>query len=278
MQIPSPPASCTLSLVLNIEEKMDQNCEYMIETATETHKNSEFIRKTLLFLVPVSILSFVLSYISGIDFCFSYNVQFSTLIFSHALDRKYVFLLCNGILAFLAKNLNFSSSSNIGENMKPVSETKEVAPPEDNEETPMKWATASSNGEYMKLVNIELPEEEKAAPPPEDNDEAAAMKWATEENLEISQEEKDHKEKQEEDEDEESEIIVDGEEDGINDDMKVSTEELNKKFEEFIRKMKEEIRIEAQLQQIIAVKSSIRDVLSAQLADIYLARGRNTSL
>ncbi|KAL2524122.1 hypothetical protein Adt_09176 [Abeliophyllum distichum] len=224
---------------------MDQNCEYMIETATETHKNSEFIRKTLLFLVPVSILSFVFSYNSGIDFCFSYNVQFSTLIFSHALDRKYVFLLCNGILAFLAKNLNFSSSSNIGENKKPVSETKDVALPEDNEETPMKWATtASSNSEYMKPVNSELPEKEKATPPPEDNDEAAAMKWATEESLEISQEEKDHKEKQEEDDDEGS---------GINDDTKVSTEELNKKFEEFIRKMKEEIRIEAQLQQIMAV-------------------------
>ncbi|CAI9760232.1 unnamed protein product [Fraxinus pennsylvanica] len=160
---------------------------------------------------------------NGFDFGFSSNVQFSALIFSHALDRKYAFLLCNGILAFLAKSLSFSSSSN-GENMNPVSESKEAAPPEDNEESAIIYDT---------------------------------------EKLAISQEEKDHKEKQEEveeresrvliveseeedeDDEEESGLIIDGEEEGIKDDVKVSTEELNKKFEEFIRKMKEEIRIAA---------------------------------
>lgn len=52
---------------------------------------------------------------------------------------------------------------------------------------------------------------------------------------------------------EENELIVRGDEDDAeNEEPASNTEELNKKIEEFIRKMKEELKLEAQQQQVIA--------------------------
>nr|XP_016472801.1 PREDICTED: uncharacterized protein LOC107794786 [Nicotiana tabacum] len=115
----------------------------MIQTARKPNIYKELIKKTLQFLVLVSLISFLLSYTYGFSFFFTYNFHFSALVFplfAHVFDRKYMFLLCNGILAFLAKNLSCSSSSSdeqedvlikgkeeVEENKEEVAEVEETA-------------------------------------------------------------------------------------------------------------------------------------------------------
>ncbi|XP_009766403.1 uncharacterized protein [Nicotiana sylvestris] len=85
-----------------------------IETAKKPNIYNELIKKTLQFLVLVSLIFFLLYYTYGFSFFFTYNFHFSALVFplfAHGFDRKYMFLLCNAILAFLAKNLSCTSSS-----------------------------------------------------------------------------------------------------------------------------------------------------------------------
>ncbi|XP_059316052.1 uncharacterized protein LOC132066871 [Lycium ferocissimum] len=171
---------------------MDDCGNQMIETTKRPNIHFELIRKTLQFLVPISLISFLLSYTYNFSFFFTYNFNLSTLVFplfAHVFDRKYIFLLCNSILAFLAKNLSCSSSS----------------PDEQEDVLIMK-------GEYD-----------------EDNKKEVAMKGEVEEN-----EEKEVEEKQETDTT--AEEGAEGNEDNM------SIEQLNRKIEEFIRKMKEEIR------------------------------------
>ena len=126
-----------------------------------------------------------------------------------------MFLICNGILAILAKSA-VSCSSSRTENVALAAE-REVAEAERVEE--------QEDGS----LNTEKEERESEAFPAED------------EGIE----------------EEENGVVLrtDGEEElaaaAVNEEFQ-STDELNKKFEEFIRKMKEEIRIGAQ-QQLIAV-------------------------
>ncbi|KAG8385863.1 hypothetical protein BUALT_Bualt03G0089400 [Buddleja alternifolia] len=217
------------------------------ETATAPQKYYQFMKKTLQFLLPVSLFSFLFSYFSGFPF-FSYNLQFSTLIFSlsaQALERKYMFLICNGILAFLANNLNFSSSSlNTTGSIKSAEDddVKQITElPQILEESTVKENVASM--EYANsLLTVAVGEDKQTVQQQEqdygDSNEGAeeikAGEYCEEEVIESGS----------------LESAPPTEE--VND-ARVSTEELNKKFEEFIRKMKEELRIEAQ-QQLITVK------------------------
>ncbi|KAK4439461.1 hypothetical protein Salat_0281000 [Sesamum alatum] len=212
----------------------------IVEAATRIHKSYQFMKKTLQFLVLVSVFSFLYSYFSGFPFFFSYNLQFSTLVFpllAQALDRKYMFLICNGILAVLAKNLRFSSSSlnmikSAEDGVKEITEL----PPID-EETIVEENVAS-----MDVAGADA--DEKQTQQEQEHDYGGFCK----DGIIVESEEW-----EEEDDDEESRVAEEGTsatEQVI--DASVSTEELNKKFEEFIRKMKEEIRVEAQ-QQLITV-------------------------
>ncbi|XP_019246615.1 PREDICTED: uncharacterized protein LOC109226281 [Nicotiana attenuata] len=95
----------------------------MIQTARKPNIYNELIKKTLQFLVLVSFISFLLSYTYGFSFFYTYNFQFSALVlplFAHVFDRKYMFLLCNAILAFLAKNLSCTSSTSPDEEQEDV--------------------------------------------------------------------------------------------------------------------------------------------------------------
>lgn len=127
-----------------------------------------------------------------------------------------MFLICNGILAILAKSA-VSCSSSRTENVALVAEREEVAEAGRVEE--------QEDGS----LNTEKEERESEAFPAED------------EGIE----------------EEENGVVLrtDGEEElaaaAVNEEFQ-STDELNKKFEEFIRKMKEEIRIGAQ-RHLIAV-------------------------
>ncbi|KAL0398889.1 UNVERIFIED_CONTAM: hypothetical protein Sradi_2232200 [Sesamum radiatum] len=220
-----------------------------VEVATGIHKSYQFMKKTLQFLVLVSFFSCLYSYFSGFPFFFSYNLQFSTLVFpllAQALDRKYMFLICNGILAVLAKNLRLSSSSL---NMKSAEDSvKEITQlPPIKEETTVEENVAS-------VECAETPHDVAVADEKQTQQEQEQGYGDFRKDGIILESEEWEDEEDEDDEDGlEASRVAEGTsatEQVI--DASVSTEELNKKFEEFIRKMKEEIRVEAQ-QQLITV-------------------------
>lgn len=222
--------------------------------------NKEFLIRTLQFVLSVSLFSVFVWYSSGFSIHpQSFNAYFSTCLFSmitHTLERKYMFLICNGILAFVAKTSLTNSSPN---NSTSDSEFDHFQPSNLSETKP----TTVSNivvvplGSFESSKNVPIIVEEQ--------------KLQEEYNEEYSEAEEDPKTEGRESEGyfAEEEEITEGESaesevEVIQDDYEleettmanneelVNTEELNRKFEEFIRKMKEEIRIEAQ-RQLIAV-------------------------
>ncbi|KAL0310788.1 UNVERIFIED_CONTAM: hypothetical protein Sangu_2373500 [Sesamum angustifolium] len=161
-----------------------------------------------------------------------------------------MFLICNGILAFLAKNMKLSSSGlnglimkNAEEGEKQMSDLPEILGVQENVasmeyvETPLDVAVQEEN-QVMPIAQQEQDcEGLNEGEPEETNADGLILEsdeWEDEEG-----------------EDQEMEESR-GAESTIVSDANVSTEELNRKFEEFIRKMKKEIRIEAR-QQLIAV-------------------------
>ncbi|XP_051125125.1 uncharacterized protein LOC127247338 isoform X2 [Andrographis paniculata] len=158
------------------------------------------------------------------------------------LDRKYMFLICNGILAFLAKNVKFSNSSSEDG----VAKMAQLS----NEETAA--SSMENSGDPLGLAAEEEPHMEEQLQ--EDGGDFREGNTATGFVLETADREFDNGEEEDEDEDDEVEgDSVASEAVEMVSDARVSTEELNKKFEEFIRKMKEEIRVEAQ-QPLITVQ------------------------
>ncbi|KAL8461665.1 hypothetical protein ACS0TY_032955 [Phlomoides rotata] len=216
-------------------------------------KCCRFMKKTLQFILLVSFSFFLYSNFSGFPF-FSYNLQLSSLIFplfARALDKKYMFLVCNGIVVFLAKNLRVSSSTGILKSDEDGVEQITELPAVIKEETVRE---NSASMEYaINSTNVAVAEEQTIQHLEQDYKDL--YKGAEETKMEgIILESQELGEKEEEDDDYlEENKTTDGllavEE--VNE-ARVSTEELNRKIEEFIRKMKEDIRIEAQ-QQLITV-------------------------
>lgn len=153
-----------------------------------------------------------------------------------------MFLLCNGLLVFLAKFSGLSSSS---------SQHSDLSDDRYNHRS-FKTYTYISQTESTRLdtstplLDLEKEEndgfvEEEAKgssidqPFVEDNEESETHEPEEEENIEES----------ENYEPEEEEELMEG-------NNVLSTEEMNRRFDEFIRKMKEELRIEAQ-QQLVMV-------------------------
>ncbi|KAL0300898.1 UNVERIFIED_CONTAM: hypothetical protein Sradi_6366600 [Sesamum radiatum] len=235
---------------------MDQNADCIIETSTTPPQNHHHLmmigRAFLQFLVPLSIFSFLVSYyFPGFPFFFFIprNLHQLLPLVAQALDRKYMFLICNGILAFLAKNLKLSSSGlnglimkNAEEGEKQMSDLPEILGVQENAAsmeyvgTPSDVAVPEEN-QVMAVAQQEQDCEGLSEGEPEETNADGLIlesdEWEVEEGEEEMEESR-------------------GAESTIVSDANVSTEELNRKFEEFIRKMKEEIRIEAR-QQLIAV-------------------------
>ncbi|XP_047965151.1 uncharacterized protein LOC125209600 [Salvia hispanica] len=148
-------------------------------------------------------------------------------IFPSLSERKCIFLLFNGILAFLAKNLNLNTSAR--DNF-------------DREDClfNVEYDQNSSNASVI-IEEIEVKVQDDRV-----------SQNAADEIIETEMVCEDWNEDEDEDEgDEESEGVEESA--SVVSDMRVSTEDLNKKFDEFIRKMKEEIRIEARQQYLIVV-------------------------
>ncbi|KAK6133260.1 hypothetical protein DH2020_033021 [Rehmannia glutinosa] len=190
-----------------------------------------------------------------------------------------MFLICNGILAFVAKSSKLTTSSGF-EIMKNITEEDHHDHVKQIPEMPLLLKEAE-NAASMELyvdspLNIveenqmslqqqeqefagfqKTREDEKTVGSPILNVEEKQMSLEQQQEQEFAGFQKRENEKTStgeiifdwEDEDEEEEEL---EEEAINGDAQVSTEELNKKFEEFIRRMKEEIRIEARRNTMIA--------------------------
>ncbi|KAK4355176.1 hypothetical protein RND71_024147 [Anisodus tanguticus] len=238
------------------------------------------MKKFTQLLVSIYLFSFLFSYSSS-KLTFS---AFPFQLLSHAMDKSYVFLICNGIfLVLLAKT--FGEEEEEEEEEEEDNRTKNGFLNEFQEaELPLCIDTQASyletsneevhvRHEDEELLSIKLNECHR----PSLNVTLVEYKQdeATSEGQILDKEkeedgiggedysrtydviEADNCEENDEMDpenvfllEEEEEQVVDESEEPLN---KLSTEELNKKFEEFIRKMKEEIRIEAR-QQLVLVK------------------------
>ncbi|CAO2835735.1 unnamed protein product [Amaranthus hypochondriacus] len=205
--------------------------------------------------VPISLCVFCFmvlhpSWLPLIHSSISYLCTFSSHLVTLATDKKYIFLLCNGILVLIAKY----PSQRIDTRLPMLPET---SPGEDLSFGKYQQCSQFSTEKMFlvqdvatnkvveekyvvyQITNGEEQEEEEVT---NDGDDEKYEKEVEDEKYE-QEEEKDGNEEYEQEEDVEEE-----EEETIS---KMSTEELNRKFDEFIRKMKEELRIEAQRQLIL---------------------------
>ncbi|KAL5771726.1 hypothetical protein ACOSP7_015880 [Xanthoceras sorbifolium] len=227
-------------------------------------KNDHFLKRTFqLVIISVSAFSslFICYYSTGFSLFpqYSFNFYFSTFLFSlftHTLERKYMFLICNGILAFLAKSslsCNSSSSSpsvfvNAGgdhdEFSLSASEMSQMKEPVLVDEEVIIIPVTSSSSEEKQEQEQEKQERECLVGEKERESDQSG----------VIQEEEEEGDDDDDIGEAEAEAVPEaaGSGGGANEDIS-STDELNRKIEEFIRKMKEEIRIEAQ-QQLITVE------------------------
>ncbi|CAL5390282.1 unnamed protein product [Camellia sinensis] len=181
------------------------------------------------------------------------------------MDKNCIFLICNGILVFLAKTsgfIRFSPTSNDpnGHLSKKIGNGHGYgfqSAPEFRQSLLEKEVSLGTTG--LPLENVVVVEEEEYSMEEESEDSNLIVEDKEKEGpirvLTTEDEENDKKEmdtidflinKEDEDED------ADGDGDGDEEEHGLSIEELNKKFDEFIRRRKEEMRIGAQ--QLVMVQ------------------------
>lgn len=146
-----------------------------------------------------------------------------------------MFLICNGILAILAKSSVSSSETPASDDQSNLGDERQLssAPTLSSAK-----AEATVDDQEVREASVEPLEDIVLATEEEEEEEETTSSQAL-----ITEEEEYIEEKRE--------CLVKQEDEEGNEEL-ASTEELNRRIEEFIRKMKEEIRIEAQ-QQLIAV-------------------------
>ncbi|CAN8270600.1 unnamed protein product [Cochlearia groenlandica] len=184
------------------------------------------IKRVTKIIALASIFSLILSYTSLIS-----SLQQRLHLLSLLVDKKYMFLLCNGIIGFVLRNLRENSETLLhGKAINIVVETKKVETI-NMRKSQMKKAMGlleekdvSKKEESVALVRKE--EEEVALVVKDDDDDDGILVH----DLAITRIDDQH-----DDNDDDDEIH-----DGL-----LSSEELNKKCEEFIKKMKAEIRLES---------------------------------
>ncbi|KAI4303558.1 hypothetical protein MLD38_039169 [Melastoma candidum] len=238
----------------------------VIEEPGKTTKESLLPNRVILCTIPpISVLAFLLCRSSwNVDplFPHSFNVFLSTGLFSvlaQTFERKFVFLVCNGILAILAwscRNLTGSSSFPSPDPELDVlaSITIQGEPLADENVILLNSACiAFAEDKRLEQQQEEEPDQQRMPTLPvgtrEDKIEAKGLIP----DYEDFNTKEDEPEDVEGGEGEESLSDFDvTEEAGASTVEDVTTEELNRRIEEFIRKMKAEIQIEAQ-SQLIAV-------------------------
>ncbi|KAK7363850.1 hypothetical protein VNO77_06009 [Canavalia gladiata] len=202
--------------------------------------------------MSVSVFSFFVWYSSGFSILpQSFNAYFSTCLFSmltHTLERKYMFLIFNLILALLAKTTILTSSS----------QTFDI----DFQASTNTNANVSEEPVFPLASFLMIEEEEEGIEQVKKKEECYEQVSEAEGEEELFTESEGRVNEAciaEDDEREgrteggvmvtEDEELADAKSMATNEEV-ASTDELNRKIEEFIRKMKEEMRIEAQTQPI----------------------------
>lgn len=204
-------------------------------------------------LISVSLFSFLLSY-SSLLYSSSSSLSLSPKL-HHYFNKNCLFLICNALLVFLAKTSGFIQPPTTHD----LNDMLQITPLHKfvMEEEAHGGKISADAGPKEVSIFIAESEEEDHEEEEEDQGEAAVHKLDDHETQPISPttcwlfhdddeqlygqeggEDEDEDEDEDEEEEEEEEMM--------------STEELNRKFEDFIRKMKEEIIInEAARQKVI---------------------------
>ncbi|PQM42082.1 AT-rich interactive domain-containing protein 4B [Prunus yedoensis var. nudiflora] len=219
--------------------------------------DNQLLKKATKFLLSVSVVTFCIPNSSLLSCLHSLNFYFSTFpyqLFTHTIDKNCMFLICNLLLVVLAKCSGLIRSPS--------------PPHRTNDETTFKNREGGSGFESPMLETEEpaMQKEDVKVESMESAEHVAAEEGQQSEPLinqvetdaeKAAEEYKDQKEQKPEsefivpeEEEEENGTLAEEDEDG-NGMLSSSTEELNKKFEDFIRRMKEELRIEAQRQLIM---------------------------
>ncbi|KAH6795814.1 hypothetical protein C2S51_036800 [Perilla frutescens var. frutescens] len=232
---------------------------------------SQPLKKTLTkLLISISIFSLLFSCsFSSSTLLYYQNLHyFSTNTFhlkSIAMNKNSIFLICNGILVFLAKTSDFvrpPSVSDLDEMLqKRIGDGLQVE--REAEALSDKHIIVLDKSGLSTDNDDEDDQETKAHEAEEINEAIGVEEMEVDQELEHSNERGDEVSISAENEpqkwrlfdDQDQEELCGGEE--VDEIEKLSTEELNKKFEDFIRKMKEEFRVneyQYQQQQLVAVK------------------------
>ncbi|KAG4952882.1 hypothetical protein JHK87_038476 [Glycine soja] len=251
-----------------------------IATMTHNLKPLYYLVKLTQLFVSVSVCSFIFSPSSLLVFLYYFKFYLSAFpfqLYTHNIDKNSMFLLCNGILVFVGITKSLSRSSccddyrpsayikddgsqsrfwviEANELMLEIVETEEQTSEPDEQNTAVEQVIEIENcAEEEVQENIE-----KIVLVDEGQEKGSSLVLKEEEKEELD-EETELLDVGDEEEDKGSETdyilieesIEEEEEDVEEESCMLSTEELNKKFEDFIRKMKEDLRIEAQRQLVM---------------------------
>ncbi|KAF8031706.1 hypothetical protein BT93_D0812 [Corymbia citriodora subsp. variegata] len=255
---------------------MDQNNHQQLSRFTK----SQFLKKLTKLLLSISVFSLLFSSSNFLSFLQPWHFHLSTFplrLITHTVDKNCIFLLCNGILVFLAKNSGFigtktrsrSSTSHkeppketlyMMENKSPTTDVNDGVFPEVlREDSALNEEGETSNNNNNNhadcVVEVEIGDvcfhaEGCARDEDDDNKEEERedyIRFSTLEAANIVPISDPHSSEELDDcggarEDETSVDYIDG-------NNVMTAEELDKKFDDFIRRMKEGIMIEAQQQQ-----------------------------
>ncbi|OMP04252.1 hypothetical protein COLO4_09813 [Corchorus olitorius] len=256
---------------------MDQTENQKKQSLSQIMK-SQFHKKLTKLLLSVSVFSLFCSHSYWISLFRSLNFH-NTLpfqLFSHTIDKNCIFLLCNGLLVFVAKYSGLISSSSKYEdqsNFKSYEDVPQPEPVNSEEKAPLLEKEVALESADQALENSIMVEGRHKEEEVETETETEIGNFTVEEEEEekwglmtLEEEEEENAGFVEEDEGEvkgsENDLFVQESEETENygrdyeeeeeGNRVLSTEELNKRFDEFIRKMKEELRIEAR-QQLVMV-------------------------
>ncbi|XP_060197859.1 uncharacterized protein LOC132626623 [Lycium barbarum] len=202
------------------------------------YQNLQSIKKLTIVLL-LSLFSFLFSY-TYFYYKYFYFVAFPFQILNHiAGDKNYIFLICNGILLLLTKtsgmvNILLSPSDfDLNEFSKTYSEVLLES---------SSSALSECKEEEEEITKFEILDDNKQLEASKEIVEVDENGIFTNNIEEENEEEKAEGGK---------EVVEESDDEPLN---KLSIEELNKIFEEFIKRMKQEIRVDVHEQQLVPVK------------------------
>lgn len=256
------------------------------------------LKKVTKLLLSVSVFSLLLSYSSSFYPIFIHSFKSNSLfphnlqvLLTHILDKNFTFLICNGILVFLAKTSGLLRSHSGRDHQRRIqkinvvgiqmdhlatgtsleelenydnqesTDVKEYSPVSPNcplKEAPAGGAWDSTNhDEYLLIKGSKNEEQEKSEAKEGEVEDIGLLSTGVGQGAQ--QDHTNYCFTNDEDIEKDSESILSFGKEDAEDKIRsessalVSTEELNKRFDEFIRKMRERLRIEAAGQKLIMV-------------------------